>query len=71
MEHRMPSGKELPKIYTASASKRIYFRFGKAYATGKNLNFPAHTSQFEACQIDRADRFGDKKFHNRVRYLIR
>lgn len=68
-EHRMPSGKELSKIYSSSASERVYFRFGKA-GTGKNLNFSACTSQFGACGKNRADRVGeDQTFHSKVRYL--
>ena len=59
-EHRMPSGKELSKIYSASASKRVYFRFAKA-GTGKNLNFSVCTSQFGVGQY--------QTFHSKVRYL--
>ena len=51
-EYRVPSGKDLAKIYTASASKRVYFRFGKDSNTGKNLNFAACTRQLRTCQMD-------------------
>ena len=51
-EYRVPSGKDLAKIYTASASKQVYFCFGKDSNTGKNLNFAACTRQLRTCRMD-------------------
>jgi len=48
----MPSSKELPKIYTVSASERVYFRLGKV-GTGKNVNFSECTSQFQSVKCFR------------------